>query len=136
MKPNLRLMTNVTVRAFVGIGFKDDSGVIAFVHPAQGKWSVTTFETKYEQKAEELSQYADEELGGYENLVRSNATKAHPTETLPTAPAQYLFAVGDSPFALWTLTDSGWFDAGGVHYESPLDRKPYTTWQRVVRGAK
>lgn len=58
-----------------------------------------------------------------------------PTETLPVEPAQYLFAISDSPFDLWTLTEHGWF-TGGVHYDSPLARKPYTTWQRVVRGSK
>lgn len=58
-----------------------------------------------------------------------------PTTTLPTTPAQYLFAIGDSPVDLWTLTAHGWF-VGGVRYDSPLVRKAYTTWQRVVRGAK
>ncbi len=63
-------------------------------------------------------------------------TASHSTTTLPAEPGQYLFAVGDEPFALWNLTSHGWFDGGGMRYDSPLDRKPYTTWQRVVRGTK
>lgn len=57
------------------------------------------------------------------------------TATLPVEPAQYLFAVNDADFDLWTLTTHGWF-GNGCAYASPLERKPYTTWQRVVRGAK
>lgn len=63
----------------------------------------------------------------------AEAVASHSTETLPTAPAQYLFAVDTADFDLWTLTAHGLF-VGGVHYDSPLSRKPYTTWQRVVRG--
>ncbi len=53
-------------------------------------------------------------------------------DTLPTTPAQYLFLRPDGETELWKLTPSGWFDAGGVHYDSPLKRSPkLTQWKRV-----
>lgn len=39
----------------------------------------------------------------------AEAVASHSTTTLPTAPAQYLFAVDTADFDLWTLTAHGWF---------------------------
>lgn len=50
---------------------------------------------------------------------------------------QYLFTRPDGDVELWRLNSSGWFDAGGVHYDSPLKRNPgLTQWQRVGLGAR
>lgn len=45
---------------------------------------------------------------------------------------QYLFLRTDGVTELWKLTTSGWFDAGGVHYDSPLKRMVGVyRWKRV-----
>ena len=47
------------------------------------------------------------------------------------------FTRPDGDVELWRLNSSGWFDAGGVHYDSPLKRNPgLTQWQRVGLGAR
>lgn len=57
---------------------------------------------------------------------------SHSIDSLPDAPAQYLFLRPDGDLELWRLTDSGWCDAGGVHYSSPLKRNPRLThWGRA-----
>jgi hypothetical protein len=86
---------------------------------------------EFEALEAHMAKLLGERIAEVERLSRS-----YSTVVLPVDPGQYLFAVGDEPFALWNLTSHGWFDGGGMRYESPLDRKPYTTWQRVVRGTK
>ena len=78
-----------------------------------------------------------DELRAVARRVRRAEMEAleYATGELPSATGQYLFAVDDGDCELWTLTIHGWF-TGGVRYDSPLERKPYTTWQRVVRGRR
>jgi hypothetical protein len=64
--------------------------------------------------------------------ARSEGTRLEPREYLAPQ-GQYLFLRPDGEFELWKLTPSGWFDSGGVHYDSPLKRSPkLTQWKRVV----
>ncbi len=78
-----------------------------------------------------------DELRSVARRVRRAEMEAleYSTSELPSATGQYLFAVDGGDCELWTLTAHGWF-TNGTHYESPLERKAYTTWQRVVRGRR
>lgn len=56
---------------------------------------------------------------------------------IEASPGQYLFTRPDGDVELWRLNSSGWFDAGGVHYDSPLKRNPsLTQWRWVGLGVR
>lgn len=120
----------------IGVGVFVDGELEAFSFPHGGGYSVVSLSGKGmpQDLVDQIAVHASEKLNGYEQFVRERANVAHSTETLPTEVGQYLFAMAASPMTLWSLTVSGWFNASGVHYASPLLCSPFTMWQAVVRG--